>query len=874
MSDALTISPQKPQNSAFDFEELRKVGVGHIEKTASALWTDYNVHDPGITTLELLCYVITDLSYRTNNTIPDLLATPTDTKANILKHFFSAGQIFPNKPVTINDYRKLLIDIVGVKNAWLQKRTIPIFADISLKKLQFTQPLSLKWEPVNVQGFYDVLIEFDTNVAETLKQGIKDNVRKVLMQNRNLCEEFLSISEVDRQEFRICTELELKPGADPFDAVAQLFFNIQLYLTPLIKFYWLKDLLAQGYTSDVIFEGPMLIHGFIKEDELINAGLKTEIHLSDIMQQILNVDGIINILDIIFNPLDQATELPNKWIIPVATGKQPLINILDSNILIYKNGIPLRPDMNIIKSRFDKLMSDFIVGNDKVLTEDITFDTGSFIDTGNYYSFQNHLPKNYGISHWGLPGDATDERKVQAKQLQGYLYFFDQQLANYASQLSHLPNLFSVNQESSTYFTQVVKSFKDADTLFVNKNTVSSNVQSAAEDKPTYYKRRNLFLDHLLSRFAESFFDYVNVLYSGFTSNPKDVISPAVVNPDDIIQDKIDFLKNYPEYSSKRFGGYNYTDGSKIWDTDNISGLEKRLERLLGFDNITRRNLVNLFTLIQHGLNAANKDEYWFRIMDYRTGKILLEGAQKYPGQEEAVFDLDDALTLLYTPSALKIVTNADGTFSYQVLNAAKIIGTSVIKYASANAASVDTIKLVSLVTKTRAEEGMFLVENTLLLPSQDDQPPASPPLSPPAASYNGFLPICVDDNCKDCDDKDPYSFRIGVVLPAYAPRFLNLGFRQFSEQTIRMEAPAHAFVKICWVSNEQLVEFQDAYKDWLRVKAGQSVDVGNVKLNRFIAIYTALKTVYPVARLEDCKSTEERTLFLLNQNALGTLKT
>jgi hypothetical protein len=54
------------------------------------------------------------------------------------------------------------------------------------------------------------------------------------MQNRNLCENFLAINEVSKQEFRICTELELKSGADPFDAVAQLFFNIQLYLTPFI----------------------------------------------------------------------------------------------------------------------------------------------------------------------------------------------------------------------------------------------------------------------------------------------------------------------------------------------------------------------------------------------------------------------------------------------------------------------------------------------------------------------------------------------------------------------------------------------------------------------------------------------------------------
>ena len=891
MSDALTISPEKPQNPAFDYGELRKIGIRHIEKTASAIWTDYNIHDPGITTLELLCYVITDLSYRSSHSIPDLLATPTDTKANILGHFFSAARILPNKAVTINDYRKLIIDIEGVKNAWLQKRTKPVFANVSLKKLQFTQPQNVLSEPVDVRGYYDVLLEFDTNVQEETKQTIRQTTRELLMANRNLCEDFLGIDEVTKQEFRICAELELKTGADPFDTVAELFFNIQLYLTPLIRFYWLKDLLKLDYTTDAIFEGPLLTHGFIKEQELIDSDLKNEIHLSDVMQQILNVAGVENILDIVFNATDQVVELPNKWIIPVSGGKQPVVNILSSNVLIYKNGIPLRPDMQVVKNRFEKLMTDHIVGNDLVKSEDISFDIGSFADTGYYYSVQNHFPKNYGISHWGLPGDATDERRAQAKQLQGYLYFFDQQLANYFSQLSHLRNLFSTDNETSTYFAEVVKSFPFADDLFVDKDNIGTNIQAAAENKTAFYTRRNLFLDHLLSRFSESFFDYVNVLYSGFTANTKDVISPAVINQEDIIQDKINFLKNYPEYSCARFSGYNYTNTSQIWDTDNISGLEKRLERLLGIDDITRRNLVNVFTSIQKGVNEFNNDAFWFRIADFRSGKVLLEGATKYPEPENAGFDLEDALNLIYKPINFKLVQNADQTFAYQLFKTETVmvsegvfeqkgvlLASSTAVYENMQAASVDLSQLTLLVTKSRADEGLFLIEHLLLFPDQNvnipDLPPDSPPSSPPDAGQDGFMPICVDESCKDCEDKDPYSFRISVVLPAYAPRFLNMGFREYSERTIRMEAPSHAFVKICWVSNEQLVEFQEAYKAWLEVKAKLVDDPGNVVQNRFITILTSLKSIYPVARLQDCKSTEERTLFILSRNALGTLKT
>ena len=51
---------------------LRETGLKHIENLAHQIWTDYNVHDPGVTVLELLCYAITDLGYRTGFDIKDI----------------------------------------------------------------------------------------------------------------------------------------------------------------------------------------------------------------------------------------------------------------------------------------------------------------------------------------------------------------------------------------------------------------------------------------------------------------------------------------------------------------------------------------------------------------------------------------------------------------------------------------------------------------------------------------------------------------------------------------------------------------------------------------------------------------------------------
>ncbi|WP_449435395.1 hypothetical protein [Pedobacter steynii] len=140
---------------------------------------------------------------------------------------------------------------------------------------------------------------------------------------------------------------------------------------------------------------------------------------------------------------------------------------------------------------------------------------------------------------------------------------------------------------------------------------------------------------------------------------------------------------------------------------------------MLGFENLNRRNLVNLNTNIQHGLNGSGNDEYWYRITDFKTGTILLEGSEKFPGEEEARFAMEDALSLIYSAQNLKTIDNGDGTFYYQVLNADKVIGTSTKLYSSMNEAALDLQQLVLLVTKNRAEEGMFLIEHMLLLPPQ-----------------------------------------------------------------------------------------------------------------------------------------------------------
>ena len=131
-----------------DFTALRNEGLKHLGALSGKLWTDHNLHDPGITTLEVLSYAILDLGYRTSRPIEHLLAPTTENNKD--DNFFTPNQILTNNPLTIMDYRKLLLSLPEIRNAWL------MVSDASkLAILKDGKPSN----DLTINGLYKILIE-------------------------------------------------------------------------------------------------------------------------------------------------------------------------------------------------------------------------------------------------------------------------------------------------------------------------------------------------------------------------------------------------------------------------------------------------------------------------------------------------------------------------------------------------------------------------------------------------------------------------------------------------------------------------------------------------------------------------------------------
>jgi len=141
------------------------------------------------------------------------------------------------------------------------------------------------------------------------------------------------------------------------------------------------------------------------------------------------------------------------------------------------------------------------------------------------------------------------------------------------------------------------------------------------------------------------------------------------------------------------------------------------------------------------------------------------------------------------------------------------------------------------------------------------------------------LMEVCLND-CDCLCETDPYSFRASVVLPYWPSHFDNMVFRSYFEDKMREEAPAHIMLKICWLDNDLLREFENRYKTWIETLAAYSFDK-TANLTDFrqanddmIDILKKLNSSYPRATLHNCdESREGSNTVVLGKTVLGTFK-
>ena len=419
MPQELTIKKDNQLSPPEDYDFLRKEGIRLIEELSGNVWTDYNTHDPGITLLEALCYTLTDLGYRTAFDVKDLLAPEKGRLPEWEKSFFTARQILPCNPVTLNDYRKLIIDTAGVRNAWIEisdDYEILMYLQSQKKEAESATAYTLTYdaaksdEVLRIRGLYKVFVEYEDSILASGKEkSVAKTIKDKLNLYRNLCEDFLSVTSIEYEYFNIEADIQVSEGTDIEKINARIYKVIHDFFSPPITFYTLEQMVEKGYSAEEIFEGPALQYGFINDKELESSERYKDIHLSDIMNLISGIEGVIAIKKLAV-PLESQSPGSDftQWVINLKEKqKAPRLDIDNSMVTFIRSGdrhrgnnvAQRRPDKGRVKAIFSFLQSAGSKSKLRGTTgADFRIVAGENMDVADYYPLQSMLPAAYGMA--------------------------------------------------------------------------------------------------------------------------------------------------------------------------------------------------------------------------------------------------------------------------------------------------------------------------------------------------------------------------------------------------------------------------------------------------------------------------------------------
>lgn len=458
--------------------------------------------------------------------------------------------------------------------------------------------LNLESVTDDLNDFIDEMVLAYSRKVDKIHE-IVDEVNARLHANRNLCEDFYRVNALKVEGIAVCADIELELEADVEEVQAQIYHQIATFLAPSVNFYSLSEMIDREVPTEEIFEGPLLNHGFISESELKEADRREVIYVSDLYQIIMNIEGVVAVKHIEIANLPQGNEegIPSrsvKWCLELAHEHNyvPRLSISDSKITYYKEQLPYQANQREVDEQIREMKSEERSQKNRDPILDLKIPRGRYLDLSQYSSIQEEFPSTYGISSEGLPPTASKQRKAQARQLKGFLMFFEQLLADYLAQLDHVKDLFSMNAEKDeegrykigrTYYTQPLAGIiPDDEPLYNDIADYPSNLNQIAESPELFTTRRNKFLDHLMARFSEQFTDYATLTYR----------LAGMEGKRDLVQDKLTFLNAYPQISSGRGTAFNYNHPCRLWHIENKSGLEKRAGLQIGIDEKQPDSLV------------------------------------------------------------------------------------------------------------------------------------------------------------------------------------------------------------------------------------------------------------------------------------------
>lgn len=438
LKSALSSLPDVRQEMHFD--TLWVLALEQLQKHSGQLWTDFADHDPGVTLLQALSYSVSDLAYRHTLALQDLL-TPAPQEQNADGLFpaeFGPQQALTVSPVTEDDYRRALLDLTDTDGRFLFRNAQLLRESVSERYRYYFSPdrREFLFNPVGnvnaftVQGYYRLQLELNRDISREIAEPV---VQDFLRSHRNICEGVRAIDWLVVQDVNVTLVLELKDDFQDFPRLMmQIYRAVETHVSPQAQRYTAQQLHQQGIPNELLYQGPMLQHGWITDlpaccdyqsDRLLN--------INPLAVTLQALEGVMSLHTLGFASGSWTTTIA-AYHYPRCWQTDPLQVLADGKLVrLMKRGQQISLTRDEIADAFEPVH--------KIAERSVLLPYGRHRQARRYYPASAKIPPCYGLQN--SPPDSA------AFALHQFLLAFEQLLANGCDQLSRLPALLSFQRE-------------------------------------------------------------------------------------------------------------------------------------------------------------------------------------------------------------------------------------------------------------------------------------------------------------------------------------------------------------------------------------------------------------------------------------------
>ena len=441
---ATSISLDPNPHPALSYAGLRAEALELLGRLCGDQWNDFNSHDPGITILEQLCFALTELAYRSQWSIEDLLASAGPDWQP------AAQEVLSGDPVTRDDLIALVraLGCEAVRVEALDQPDLPLY-------FRPTTSASALPEGAQSNGFPPVV--GDLELEPDLAFGFGASPQPAV---------------VPRGVWRVAAQLgAMAQGSGPAT------------LLPIAQRLHGARLLGRDFTLELLDPFAVVVRAELEVDPAqatsdlmlrLQACLDQAIRRAGaddnggglrsgaLIQALLALPEVRQVTDFLLaiSP-DVDEEDWQRWHLPLPGGGARLHPA--SSLSLFHRGVPLAvPTGELRQAPPSPALAE--PGTIGLLTSEPTTSglaksglaksdssAAAAVSAGRRRTLTSNrslaldLPAVYGVGLAGLPAGASPERQQQARQLRNYLLFFDQLLANGQDQLAQaIPRLSPV----------------------------------------------------------------------------------------------------------------------------------------------------------------------------------------------------------------------------------------------------------------------------------------------------------------------------------------------------------------------------------------------------------------------------------------------